>query len=480
MPARYGRAAGRMLRRNLAEGSVTGISLILGCCAAVWFSAGTRTDDIRGALLLCGSYLAGLAARQLARTVPFTGVPSAAGPAALSDGFARPARACSAAAEYAVYAGLAAGGAADGWRGTWVLAVTALVLVAVRHTMGACWAALAAGYGQPAQPETAYPADEPGEPDRPPPLAAGPLGLSAGWRVLIVVVAAPVWGPRTALLGVVVGAIIAVGYAVGSRGPDVPAAWPEGTAGWPEGTAGWPEGTGGWHGPAGDGAPAVAGAAVTGDGGPAVAGDGGPAVAGDGGPAVAGDGGLAGYWRVIAACRDDGRFGGYLGRMVEGQLVPLPPALAGLAAAVMLAVLGLRGLPGVILLTPLVVMLLAAPGASHPHDGRFDWLVPAVLQAGQYIYLASLGSASGVPAAVTFGLCAVTAIWQSDLAFGRPRRTRLDIGLGWEGRMLFAGLGAAVGLPMLAYLALTAYLGVLACAEIRVSGSQVIGEDGRA
>jgi hypothetical protein len=124
-------------------------------------------------------------------------------------------------------------------------------------------------------------------------------------------------------------------------------------------------------------------------------------------------------------------------------------------------------------------MLLAAPGASHPHNGRFNWLVPALLQAGQYIYLASLGSASGVPAPVTFGLCAVTAIWQADLAFARARGTRLDIGLGWEGRMLFAGLGAAVGLAMLAYLVLTAYLGVLVCAEIRVS-SQAIGEDGRA
>jgi hypothetical protein len=38
--------------------------------------------------------------------------------------------------------------------------------------------------------------------------------------------------------------------------------------------------------------------------------------------------------------------------------------------------------------------------------------------------------------------------------------------LGWEGRMLLMGAAAAAGIGTLAYLALTAYLGVLICAKV--------------
>jgi len=41
--------------------------------------------------------------------------------------------------------------------------------------------------------------------------------------------------------------------------------------------------------------------------------------------------------------------------------------------------------------------------------------------------------------------------------------------LGWEGRMLLAGLAAATGIATFAYLALTAYLGVLICAKVVTS-----------
>jgi hypothetical protein len=42
-------------------------------------------------------------------------------------------------------------------------------------------------------------------------------------------------------------------------------------------------------------------------------------------------------------------------------------------------------------------------------------------------------------------------------------------GLGWEGRLLVAGLGAAIGIATFAYLALTAYLGVLICLKVMTS-----------
>ncbi len=163
---------------------------------------------------------------------------------------------------------------------------------------------------------------------------------------------------------------------------------------------------------------------------------------------------------VIARCRDDGLISRWVGGLVRGQLTPLPPALVALAAVALLAHLGLRDLPGFLTLAPPLMMLVAAPGSSHSHDGRLDWLVPAVLLGAQYIYITALGFASGVPAAVTFLLAAVVA--DATIAGPRsppaPRPPRRPEWLGWEGRMLVCGLGAAVGVAMFAYLALAAYL----------------------
>lgn len=172
--------------------------------------------------------------------------------------------------------------------------------------------------------------------------------------------------------------------------------------------------------------------------------------------------------RSIAACRDDGPLARWLGRPVRGQLVPLPPALTGLAAASVLAVLGLRDLPGLLLLAPVVAMLLAAVGSSHPHDGRLDWIVPALLQAGQYVYIIAVGFASAVPAAVIFVLCALIALHYAD----RAGRAQARAALGWEGRMLAVGLGAALGVATFAYLVLAAYVGWLICRELRSAGGQ--------
>src|SRR6266851_1788118 len=100
---------------------------------------------------------------------------------------------------------------------------------------------------------------------------------------------------------------------------------------------------------------------------------------------------------VILALRDDGAAARWAGRLVQGNLIPLPPAFAGLIATAMLAALGLRNLPGFIAVTPPVVMMLAAPGSSHRHDGKFDWLIPVLLALAQYVYLATLGFALAVP-----------------------------------------------------------------------------------
>jgi hypothetical protein len=174
---------------------------------------------------------------------------------------------------------------------------------------------------------------------------------------------------------------------------------------------------------------------------------------------------------TIAAYRDDGAVAVWLSRVVRGQFVPLPPAVAGLAATSFLAWLGMRNLGGLLLLTPLVVMLLAAFGSGHPHNGRLDWLVPALLVAGQLVYIAAIGFSFGVWAPVTFMLCALIALRYVDLA--RPGRRNAPGGaatkLGWEGRMLAVGIGAMLGITTVAFVALSVYVAALVCGRVRTS-----------
>jgi hypothetical protein len=182
---------------------------------------------------------------------------------------------------------------------------------------------------------------------------------------------------------------------------------------------------------------------------------------------------------VVLALRDDGRPARWAGRLVQGNLIPLPPALAGLIATAMLAALGLRGLPGFIAMTPPVVMMLAAPGSSHPHDGRFDWLVPVLLALAQYVYLGALGFALAVPGPVIFSLCALTLLWYASITAearqggalaGKPRAVSADPGprIGWETRLFVVGLAATFGLATVGYLGLATYLGVLICRKVLI------------
>jgi hypothetical protein len=175
---------------------------------------------------------------------------------------------------------------------------------------------------------------------------------------------------------------------------------------------------------------------------------------------------------TIAAYRDDGAAAVRLGRLVRGQFVPLPPAVAGLAATAFLALLGMRNLGEMLLLTPLVVMLLAAFGSGHPHAGRLDWLVPAVLVAGQLVYIAAIGFSFGVRAPLTFTLCALIALRYAGLGGrDRPGSTRgAQSRLGWEGRMLAAGVGAMLGITAVAYVALSVYVAAGVCGRLIALG----------
>ena len=156
----------------------------------------------------------------------------------------------------------------------------------------------------------------------------------------------------------------------------------------------------------------------------------------------------------VRASRGDGRISVWIGHFVRGRLPPLAPLVVGLLVTGVLAALGLRNLSGILVLTPVEAMLLAAFGSWHPHDGRGDWVVPPLIQAAEYVFLAELGFASRLYPEVTFALVAAIGLRHLDLAYrargglasGIDRR-----GLGWDGRMLIAGIAGAVGIQLLVY-----------------------------
>ena len=405
-------------RRALARTSLAGIWLACAIGAAAWFSAGTRGTALAGGAMLGAGYLARRVGAQLG--LPARGgdppEPPAHSPARWGHASGAPRLAgeydhwlgalCALAGELGVYAGLAAG--AGGHRMDWELATAAAALLGTRAVVRRCREEPAAGARwRPGQAEPA------GDPARH--LGQPGAGRSGTGRSRIRGLAATA-GSLLAVPGWERALLITVAAAAyGSRAALVVLIWA--------------------------GAVGLAWVILT-------------------APR------RAGRRPEITGCRDDGPIARFAGSVVRGQLAPLPPAVAGLLATVLLAVLGLHGLAGPVLLTPVAAMLLAAPGSAHPHNGAADWLAPAVVQAGEYVYLIALGFAKGVPGPLTWALIALVALRQLDVAqaAGLPGASpRRYSGIGWEGRMLAAGAGAMIGLATFSYLALAAYLGWQLC-----------------
>ncbi len=166
----------------------------------------------------------------------------------------------------------------------------------------------------------------------------------------------------------------------------------------------------------------------------------------------------------LPAYRNDGPVARWIGGIVEGRLPPMLPVLVGLMVTCTLAELGLANLPGILVLTPVEAMLLAAFGSCHAHDGPRDWLVPPLLLTGEFVFLAALGLSHRVPSVAVFTLLAAVVLRHVDVGFRARHRSGISadkFGLGWDGRMLLLGLAAWTGQAPLVFVALSAYLWLL-------------------
>jgi len=175
----------------------------------------------------------------------------------------------------------------------------------------------------------------------------------------------------------------------------------------------------------------------------------------------------------LPAYRDDGPIATLLGRLAQGNLPPLAPALVAAVITAVLLLLGGGGESGWVLFTPAVALLLTGPAATHSHDGPLDWLVPPIIRAIEYGYVAVLGFAHGVPEPLIYLLIAVLAYHHYDTVYRtrqRPTAGRDEFGppewvfragLGWDGRMLVIACAGLIGALPFGYAALAVYLGVL-------------------
>jgi hypothetical protein len=398
--------------RRLTPAALYGISLGLGLVAAIWFAE----LDVRAKLLaipaLAGSFL-------FARTGSLVAATS-------RDGRVSPlvswlATACGLLTEPALYAALAVSsrlGQSDGLDGTfggalrntfvatwggageagvWRLAIAALLLLGVRKLAGL-------GYERTAgAPVDLFPRSVLRTLEQ-------AITFPAGERYAVIVLTSVLFGPRLTFLILLGWGVLGAGYLL-----------------------------------AGQIARSARAAGAARSGGP------------DEDEDEDEDNGLAAY-------RGDGVLAHWAGALVDGRLPPLPPVLVGLLVTGMLAALGLGNLPGILVLTPIEAMMLAALGSRHPHDGRLDWLAPALLLAGEGVFLGALGLARQVTLWVVFALLAAVLVRHVDLACRARAGRGLEadvLGLGWEGRMLLAGVAATAGLVPFAYAALAGYLWLL-------------------
>ncbi|GAA3242139.1 CDP-alcohol phosphatidyltransferase family protein [Nonomuraea helvata] len=205
---------------KVAPNTVTGASIGLAGLAAVWFSAGTQGGRLAGALLFYLSFALDCLDGQLAR---YTRTFSPLG--AWADGMADRAK------EYVVYVGLAIGFGGDE---IWRLAVAAMILQVVRHTIDVTYAGAVADagrvgalWGRPARSllESADGGHAKGvlrlaqrmERDTVVRWLKKMIALPIGERTALIAITAAIWSARVTFLSLLCWGGVAALYQLGGR-----------------------------------------------------------------------------------------------------------------------------------------------------------------------------------------------------------------------------------------------------------------------
>jgi hypothetical protein len=175
---------------------------------------------------------------------------------------------------------------------------------------------------------------------------------------------------------------------------------------------------------------------------------------------------LAYHGSRLVAYRDDGPIAQALGRLTRGQLPPLLPLLVAVVVTGILLIAGVNGQTSPAIFAPVLALLLAGPGSTHPHSGRLDWLVPPIMRAIEYGYLATLGFAHGASKPLVYAFIGVLAYHHYDTVYRTrqrlwPAKWVFRAGLGWDGRMLIAAAATLAGVLPLVLAVLGVYLGLL-------------------
>jgi hypothetical protein len=168
----------------------------------------------------------------------------------------------------------------------------------------------------------------------------------------------------------------------------------------------------------------------------------------------------------LVAYRDDGPIAQALGRLVKGQLPPLLPLLVAAVVTGILLIVGVTGQTSPAVFAPVLALLLAGPGSTHPHTGRLDWLVPPIMRAIEYGYLATLGFAHDVSKPLVYAFIGVLAYHHYDTVYRTrqrlwPARWVFGAGFGWDGRMLIAAVATLAGVLPWTFAVLGGYLALL-------------------
>ena len=168
----------------------------------------------------------------------------------------------------------------------------------------------------------------------------------------------------------------------------------------------------------------------------------------------------------LVAYRDDGPIAQALGRLSGGQLPPMLPLLVAAIVTGFLLIAGVSGQTSPAIFAPVLALLLAGPSSAHPHHGRLDWLVPPLMRAIEYGYLATLGFAHDVSKPLVYAFIAVLAYHHYDTVYRTrqrlwPAKWVFRAGLGWDGRLLIAAVATLAGELSVTYAVLTIYLGLL-------------------